>query len=450
MARSSFNGSAIPGSVTGHRMSRRGLLRGAVAGTGAVALPSLLTACGGGPGGDGKTVTLGSNSSDPVPKKAFADAFAAYGKQSEEGRKVKVNTVDHNTFQENINRYLQGTPDDVFMWFAGYRMQFFAQKGLLHDISDLWRDYKGFSEALKTQSTGADGKQYLTPYYYYPWAVFHRKSLFRKHGYTAPRTLDQYIALAKQMKKDDIVPIAFCDKDGWPAMGTFDYINMRSNGYAFHQRLMAGEEAWTDNRVKNVFDTWRSLLPYCQPGANGRTWQEAATSLQKRETGMAVFGLPHPGAQFPREDHDDLDFFAFPEIAPEHGQDAVEAPVDGFLLAGKSKSLKNDKTMESAKDLLRWLATGEAEDIYLASDPNNIAVSDQADISRYTPLQKKAVELVSGARQISQFLDRDTRPDFSSTVMVPAIQDFINNPKDVDGLVNGIERQKKTIFTADS
>lgn len=106
--------------------------------------------------------------------------------------------------------------------------------------------------------------------------------------------------------------------------------------------------------------------------------------------------------------------------------------------------------MESAKDLLRWLATGEAEDIYLASDPNNIAVSDQADISRYTPLQKKAVELVSGARQISQFLDRDTRPDFSSTVMVPAIQDFINNPKDVDGLVNGIERQKKTIFTADS
>jgi multiple sugar transport system substrate-binding protein len=445
MAQVSFDGSA----VAGGRVSRRSLLRGAAAGAGAVALPAVLAACGSGPGGDGRTIRLGSNSSDPVPKKAFAAAFAAYEKQSKEGRKVKVNTVDHNTFQENINRYLQGKPDDVFMWFAGYRMQFFAKKGLLHDISDIWGSYEGFSPALKAQSTGEDGKQYLTPYYYYPWAVFHRRSVFEERGYQAPGTLDEYIALARQMQKDKLVPIAFCDKDGWPAMGTFDYINMRTNGYEFHRRLMAGEEAWTSNEVRQVFDTWRSLLPYCQPAANGRTWQEAATSLQKKQAGMAVFGLPHPGQQFPEEEQDDIDFFPFPVINPEHGQDAVEAPIDGFLLAKKSKSLKQDKVMESAKDLLKWLSTGEAEDIYLAGDPNNIAVSDRADTSKYTALQKKAVELVSGAKQISQFLDRDTRPDFSSVVMIPAIQSFINNPKDVDGLVNGIERQKKTIFAAD-
>jgi multiple sugar transport system substrate-binding protein len=449
MAQSSYNGSAIPGSVAGHRMSRRNLLRGAAAGAGAVTLPSLLAGCSSGPGGDSKTVRLGSNSSDAVPKKAFADAFAAYEKQSKAGRKIKVNTVDHNTFQENINRYLQGKPDDVFMWFAGYRMQFFAKKGLLFDISDLWKTYQGFSPALKDQSTGEDGKQYFTPYYYYPWAVFHRKSLFDERGYTAPRTLDEYIALARQMQKDKLVPIAFCDKDGWPAMGTFDYINMRTNGYEFHKSLMAGKEAWTDKRVKDVFDTWRSLLPYCQPAANGRTWQEAATSLQQRKTGMAVFGMPHPGQQFPEAEQGDIDFFPFPEINPEHGQDAVEAPIDGFLLAKKSKTLKNKKTLASAKDLLSYLATPKAEDVYLAGDPNNIAVNSGASTSTYSALQKKAVGMVSGAKQISQFLDRDTRPDFASTVMIPAIQSFINNPKDVDGLVNGIERQKKTIFATE-
>ncbi|MEU4133828.1 ABC transporter substrate-binding protein [Streptomyces wuyuanensis] len=448
MAPSPFAGPSEPGSAAGHRISRRNVLRGAAAGAGAVTLPALLAACGGGPGGDGKTVTMGSNASDPVPRKAFAEAFGAYAKQSAEGRKVKVNTVDHNTFQENINRYLQGQPDDVFMWFAGYRMQFFAKKGLLHDISDLWAGYKGFSQALKDQSTGEDGKQYLTPYYYYPWAVFHRKSLFQERGYQAPGTLDEYVALAKRMQKDKLVPIAFCDKDGWPAMGTFDYINMRTNGYEFHKNLMAGEEAWNSRQVKEVFDTWRRLLPYCQPDANGRTWQEAATSLQKRQTGMAVFGLPHPGQQFPESEQQDLDFFPFPVINPEHGQDAVEAPIDGYLLAKKSRNLKNDKTMESAKDLLKWLATGQAEETYLRHDPNNIAVSSEADTSGYTPLQRKAVELVSGAKQISQFLDRDTRPDFSSTVMIPAIQRFIGDPKDVDGLVNDIERQKKTVFAS--
>ena len=430
-------------------MSRRNLLRGAAAGAGAVALPALLTACGGGPGGDGNVVTVGSNASDAVPKKAYADAFAAYGKQAKEGRKVEVNTVDHNSFQENINRYLQSSPNDVFMWFAGYRMQFFAKKGLLYDIGDVWADLKGFSPALKTQSTGEDGKQYFVPYYYYPWAVFHRKSVFAKYGYQVPRTLDAYLALARQMKKDKLVPIALGDKDGWPAMGTFDYLNMRTNGYDFHKSLMAGEESWTDKKVRAVFDTWRSILPYCHEGANGRTWQESAVTLQKRQSGMVVLGLQHAGQQFPQADQSDLDFFPFPEIDPAHGQDAVEAPTDGFLLARKSKNLKNKKTMESAKDLLRWLATGKAEDLYLASDPNAVAVSDQADTSKYAPLQKKSVELISGAKQISQFLDRDTRPDFATTVMIPAIQTFISNPKDVDGLVNGIERQKKTVFASD-
>ncbi len=50
---------------------------------------------------------------------------------------VKINEVDHNTFQENITTYLQN-PDDVIPWFAGYRMQFFAAQDLLGDITDVW------------------------------------------------------------------------------------------------------------------------------------------------------------------------------------------------------------------------------------------------------------------------------------------------------------------------
>ncbi|MFI1675595.1 ABC transporter substrate-binding protein [Streptomyces sp. NPDC020607] len=420
-------------------MSRRRLLRGAAAGAGAVTLPALLAACGEKPGGNKNEVTVGSNSSDTVPKKAFQDAFDAYEKKT--GKTVEVHTTEHNEFQQNITRYLRATPDDVFMWFAGYRMQYFAEKGLLVDISDVWQDFTGFSQALKDQSTH-EGKQYFVPYYYYPWAVFHRKSLFEKQGYEQAKTWDEFIALAKKMHGDGI-PVAFCDKDGWPAMGTFDYIDLRLNGYDFHKSLMAGDEAWTDTKVKKVFDLWRELMPYYQKGALGRTWEEAGQGLQRRKTGMAVFGMPHPGQQFPADERDDIDFFAFPEIDPAHGQDAVEAPIDGFLIAEKAKNVK------AGKHLLKWLGTPAAEDVYLAGDPNNVAVNDGADISTYSPLQKKSAELVSGAKQISQFLDRDTRPDFAQTVMIKALQDFIDDPNDVDGLVNSIERQKKDIFSQD-
>ena len=102
--------------------------------------------------------------------------------------KVDVNTVDHNTFQEQINNYLQGTPDDVFTWFAGYRMQFFAAaRASPTPIDDVWEKIGGnFSTAFKQASTGLDGKQYFVPFYNYPWAVFYRKSLFEEKGYERP------------------------------------------------------------------------------------------------------------------------------------------------------------------------------------------------------------------------------------------------------------------------
>jgi len=56
--------------------------------------------------------------------------------------------------------------------------------------------------------------------------------------------------------------------------------------------------------------------------------------------------------------------------------------------------------------------------------------------------------MISGAKSLTQFMDRDSRPDFTSTVMQPALQKFLQNPKGVDSLLSSIERQKKTIFAS--
>ncbi|MBT2674487.1 carbohydrate ABC transporter substrate-binding protein [Streptomyces sp. ISL-14] len=422
--------------------SRRTLLRGvggaAVLGAG---IP-LLSACGGsGSASDPKTVTVGSNASDAVPKKAFADIYAAFKKES--GLTVDVNTKDHNTFQEQINSYLQGTPDDVFNWFAGYRMQFFAAKGLATPIDDVWKTIGGnFPDAMHKLSKGEDGKYYFVPLYTYPWALFYRKSVFKEKGYEVPTKWDDFVALCKQMKKDGLVPIAFGDKDAWPALGTFDQINFRANGYDFHVELMAGKASWTDAKVRKAFDLWTEILPYHQDGAVGRTWQDAAQTLASKKAGMYLLGT-FVGQQFTNEaDREDLDFFAFPEIDPAYGQDTVEAPTDGFMLS------KAPKNKAGAVKLLQYLGSPAAEEIYLKSDPNVVAASTKADTSSYSALQKKAYEMISGAKSLTQFMDRDSRPDFTSTVMQPALQKFIRDPKQIDSLLSSIERQKKTIFAS--
>ena len=387
----------------------------------------------------GNAVTFGSNASDAVPKKALQDVFDAFTKKT--GIPVTVNTVQHETFQEQINNYLQGKPDDVFTWFAGYRMQFFAAQGLAGQIDDVWSKFgSNFSDAMKKASTGADGHMYFVPMYNYPWAVFYRKSVFAEKGYKVPKTLDDLKGLADQMKKDGITPFAFADQQGWPAMGTFDILNMRTNGYDFHISLMAGKESWTDNKVKDVFTTWKDLLPYHQEGALGRQWQDAAQSFIAKESGMMLLGTFLGQQATNQADHDDLDFFAYPSINSQYGQDAIDAPIDGFMMA------KSPKNPEGAKALLQYLGSGEAATIYLASDSNDVAAPKDADTSKYTPFQKKAAELINNSKQIAQFLDRDTRPDFASTVMIPSLQQFLQNPNEIDGLLKSIEDQKKSIF----
>jgi len=435
--------------LTPSQLSRRSLLRGAALGAGVVTVPGLLAACSGGGGGGGasggakkQTITFGSNYSDPTPKKALQAMVDAYKTKS--GNTVNVNTVAHNDYQTNITRYLQANPDDVAAWFAGYRMQFFAQKGFLEDISDVWSGLSGFNDALKAASTGADSKQYFVPIYNYTWALFYRKSTFQAKGYEPPKKWDDYIALAKKMKADGMTPIGFSDQDGWPAMGTFDYINMRKNGYQFHVDLMAGKEEWTNQKVKDVFGLWASLFDQglYQPGANGRTWEQAGTSFAKKEVGMVVFGTPHVALQTPQADHADIGITPFPIIDEANGTDSVEAPIDGFMLPKKAKN------KEGGKDLLKYIGTPDAENAYLKVDNSNIAVNSNADTSGYEQLQKDSAALAASAKHISQYLDRDTRPDFAQTVVIKAFQSFIDkhSKSDIDALCSSMQDQAKSIF----
>ncbi len=431
-----------PEELAARQLTRRGMLAAAGAAGVAAVYGAAAARAGAVPaswlGSAASTVTFGSNASDPVPKAAYAQVFKAFTAKT--GTKVSVNTVDHNTFQNQINTYLQGQPQDVFTWFAGYRMQFFAQKGLLQPIDDVWQTLKPhFSPAMQAASKGLDGHFYFVPIYNYPWAVFYRKSVFKKYGYQVPKTWDQFLALAKKMKADGLTPIAFTDKDGWPAMGTFDILNMRINGYDFHVRLMAGKEAWDSPKVKAVFNQWRELLPYYSDGALGLTWQEGAQQLASKQAGMYLLGS-FVGQQFDPSERNDFDFFAYPAINPKWGQDSIDAPIDGVLMSRKAKN------PDEAKKLLAFLGTAQAENIYLKSDPNDVAANKRASTAGYNALQKKSAKLIASVKHIAQYLDRDTRPDFASTVMIPALQQFLNHPNDVNSLVSSIQKQKKAIF----
>jgi multiple sugar transport system substrate-binding protein len=412
-------------------------------------LALVLGACGGGTqatpstGGSGQaggSLTIGSNLSDDVPKQAFqaiVDEFSA-----ETGIAVTVNTVDHTTFQNQLSSYLQGTPEDVITWFSGHRMRFFANQGLFTPISDVWANVgSNYTDAMKTASTSDDGEQYLVPFVTYAWTVYYRKSLWEENGYEIPTTLDELTALAAQMQDDGLVPIGLGDKDGWPAMGHFDILDLRENGYQFHIDLMNGDEQWTDPRVKQVFETWRTLLPYYQTGAAGRIWQDACAGLLRKEIGMML--QPQCGETFAAagdEEFADLDFFPWPEHGTEwDAEKALDAPIDGFMITANSPTL--DANLDNAKAFLEFVARGSSQLSYAEANPSLIGTANDVDPTGYTPLQQNQAEVIGNAEKLTQFLDRDTRSDVAGPNGMQAfLVNFLQEPdQDLDQYLQTIQ-----------
>jgi multiple sugar transport system substrate-binding protein len=442
--------------------SRRSVLKGIAGVAGLAAAAPALAACGSsgggspktssaggggqtsaatGGGGSGGSITFGSNYSDPQPKGAFAALTKAATTKT--NVKISINTVDHNTFQNNISSYLQGTPNDLATWFAGYRLQFFAAQNLLDPIDDVWDSIGGnFNDATKNLSKGVDGHYYLVPIYNYPWVVFYNKSVFSSKGYQIPKTWDDFIALAKQMQKDGLVPLAFAEKDGWPALGTFDILNLRINGYDYHIKLMQHKVPWTDKGVTAVFDHWRELMPYLQKGANGRLWQDGAKTLENKQAGMMFQGTNQVAANYSAKNLPDLDFFVYPEINSQWGQDYMDAPTDGFILPKKGKN------KDAAKEVLKYIGTADAEATFLQTDHWDVGVAQGLVAPTYNAIQKKSVQVISACKSVSQFMDRDTVPDMA-TAMIKLIQSFIDNPSasNVQSIQKSAESQAKSIFS---
>ncbi|MEL0040908.1 MAG: extracellular solute-binding protein, partial [Ilumatobacter sp.] len=394
---------------------------------------ALMSSCGG-----SSSLSFGARTVDEGPTRQLKGLISAY--EAASGNTVVYNATESNAFQNNLSQYLQGTPDDCFQWMAGYRMQFFAEQGLLTDISDVWDEIGDqYNESYKIASTGLDGKQYFVPQSWYPWGLHFRKSMLADLGIDPDGIYDwdDFMAMLDGMKSKGLVGFAAGDKGGWEAMGTFDILNARINGYQYHVDLMAGREQWTDARTREVFTYWEQLVPYMNDNVLDLEWDGAMQLLLQRKAGAMLMGSWFGGnfLEQSQEDYDDLWIIPFPEINPEHARDTIDAPIDGFCVAA------NGENTDGGKDLIKFAGSKEGMQAMLDTGIPMTSANKNQDTSSYDAFQKQQLAVMEEAKYITQFLDRDTRPDFAGPVVGPAIQQWFRDPSSVDGILESLQEQ---------
>ncbi len=385
-----------------------------------------------------RVLVFNSNASDPAPKEVMEKTVAMFEAENPD-IDVQLNTFDHEAYKTNIRNFLVSEAPDVALWFAGNRMKFFVDQGLLEDVSDVWtaNDLENKMSSSFSALT-VNGKQYGVPYAYYQWGVYYRTDIFERYGLSAPNTWEEFLAVCQTLKDNGITPITVGTKYLWTAAGWFDYMNIRTNGLDYHLKLTDGDASYLDSELDATFANWRQLIDmgaFLEDHAS-YSWQEGQAPMINGDAAMYLIGnfiVPF------FEDAgmvDDVGFFQFPIIDPSVGV-YEDAPTDTIHIPAKAKN-KAD-----ARKFIAFVARADINNM-MATGIGNLPPNNEAPAPSDRFLQA-GFDMLGKADGLAQFYDRDTDPEMASIGM-EGFQEFMVQPDRLPDIRKRLDAARKRIF----
>jgi multiple sugar transport system substrate-binding protein len=369
----------------------------------------------------------------------WQDAFDQF-KKANPDVDLKVTYVGEEAYKVQMSGWLATDPPDVLSWHNGERMAYFAKRGLLDDLTADWQK-DGWNQtyaAVKPPSTYA-GKQYAAPLGYDSYGFFYRKDLFQKAGIAGePKTWDEFLADCKKLKDAGIAPIAVPAKDSWTLAAWFDYLDLRINGYAFHEQLMAGEIPYTDARVRKVYATWKTLIDdkYFVDNALSYDVDSVSPLLVNGQAAMMLMGTFF-SAGLPAATRDKMGYFRFPVIDSAVPM-AEDGPVNILMIPAKATNKKD------AHRLLAFMAQPQING-ELAKGWGQLPSNNQAPEPQ-DPISKIGFQILSSTPGgVAQFYDRDMTKEMADEGM-KGMQQFYSDPNQIDAILNHLEQFRQRIY----
>lgn len=361
-------------------------------------------------------------------------------KKSHPGTDVKVAFIDEEAYKVQLPAWLTTAPPDIVNWHDGERMAYYAKRGLFEDLSSDWTKNGWDSTYASTKEASSyKGKQYAAPTVYYSWGMFYRKDLFQKVGIASePKTWNDFLDDCKKLKAAGITPIAVAGRDAWTLAGWFDYLDLRLNGNAFHQKLMAGEVPYTDARVKKVYTTWKQLLDagYFIDNSLSYDLDAAQPFLFQGKAAMMLMGTFITGGFSPTV-KSEMGYFQFP-IIDANVPTAEDGPVETLNIPAKAKN---------KADARAFLAFTETPDIgaQLGKGLGSLSANSKSPEPE-DPISKIGFQILSNTKGgIAQFYDRDMTKEMADEGM-KGMQQFVSDPTKIDAILAQLEQTRQRIY----
>jgi len=383
-------------------------------------------------------LVVNTNYSDPAPKRVIKEVVKMFEEAHPEVD-VTLNIFSHEDFKTLLRTWLGAKEGpDIVSWFAGERMRYFAKKGLIKPLNDVFseKDFEAYFPTAFKSSCSYDGDVYFVPESWYWWAVYYRKSMFEEQGVTPPKTWDEFLNVCETFKEAGKTPITIGTKYLWTAAAWFDYFNMRVNGLDFYIDLLDGNVPYNHEKVLEAMDYWKTLVEkeYFIYEHSSLSWQEALNRMVTGDSPMYLMGQFIKDST-PEDVKDDMDFFRFPVIK-EDMPVYEETPIDGWMMPANGKN---------EEDAAKWLKFIASEDVqtYVSKELGRLAANKA--VPAPDAHAQKGLDMILDSDGVMGFYDRDTNPEMANKGMNGFVQ-FMMYPGQLENIMNQLEKERKRIF----
>ncbi|KQY21699.1 MULTISPECIES: ABC transporter substrate-binding protein [Rhizobium/Agrobacterium group] len=209
------------------------------------------------------------------------------------------------------------TPDLGYTWPAASVLAGYARTGKVAPLNSYYDKY-GWDNvnAFYRGRNSYQGKLYAVPMEQDLMGVYYNKAMFAELGLEVPKTYAEFKTVVDKIKEAGKIPIAFGNRDRWPATNTLSLILGLTAGRAEEEKVFFGEEPWTNPKFKLAAETFQQWGKdgYFPKGFNGIGYDEANALFLGGRAAMNITGTwvlqdMARGAKF------DLGVFMLPPIS---------------------------------------------------------------------------------------------------------------------------------------
>jgi alpha-glucoside transport system substrate-binding protein len=376
-------------------------------------------------------------------------AVLAPFKKANPGVTIKYQGAGDNTPQIVSTAVQGGNPPDIATLPQPGLMKQFAQSGKLKPIT-FARGVIAANYQPVWLTLGSVNKKLYGLYFKgsNKSTVWYNVKSFKDAGAKLPQTWPQFLAAAKTLKASGTPAYSIGGSDGWTLTDLFENIYLRTAGPAKYDLLTAHKIKWTDPSVTKALGVMGQIFSDTSNlagGTDGALQTDFPTSVSNvfatsPKAAMVIEGDFVPGVvstSNPLKAISGYNEFGFPTIGGASG------------VMGGGDIVVMFKTSAASQALIKYLATPAAATIWAKrggfTSPNKrVKASSYKD-----PLNRKTA-LAFALAKIFRFDMSDLQPAaFGSTVGQgewKIFQDFLQNPKDVNGTASALEASAKKAY----